>query len=153
MANLAAGQRGFSAGNQSLKFKVDENLPTEYASIPSWSRLRNSYGRLRRETMGCPDSMLSERCRAEDPRPPLLQHSPKHQLWMVRYSRNDTPEPTALNTDKGEVGGSRTPRPTICSQAAHSGPARRHGCAHLRKATIGIWEGRQSLTKAPFTPP
>jgi hypothetical protein len=29
------GHRGFAAGNQSLKFKVDENLPTEYALIPS----------------------------------------------------------------------------------------------------------------------
>ena len=29
----ARGHRGFAAGNQSLKFKVDENLPTEYASI------------------------------------------------------------------------------------------------------------------------
>jgi hypothetical protein len=27
------GHCGFAAGNQSLKFKVDENLPTEYASI------------------------------------------------------------------------------------------------------------------------
>jgi hypothetical protein len=29
----ARGRRGFAAGNQSLKFKVDENLLTEYASI------------------------------------------------------------------------------------------------------------------------
>jgi hypothetical protein len=32
-AELTRGHCGFAAGNQSLKFKVDENLPTEYALI------------------------------------------------------------------------------------------------------------------------
>jgi len=35
-AELTRGHRGFAAGNQSLKFKVDENLPTEYASRRSF---------------------------------------------------------------------------------------------------------------------
>jgi predicted nuclease of predicted toxin-antitoxin system len=61
----ARGYRGFAAGNQSLKFKVDENLPTECSSI-----LRGAV--FEADTVsgeklsGASDSVLSERCRAED---------------------------------------------------------------------------------------
>jgi hypothetical protein len=37
---------------KSLKFNVDENLPTEYASIPCVGGFRSGYS-LRRETLGC----------------------------------------------------------------------------------------------------
>ena len=40
----ARGHRGFAAGNRSLKFKVDEHLPTEIRVDPSWSGLRSEYG-------------------------------------------------------------------------------------------------------------
>jgi predicted nuclease of predicted toxin-antitoxin system len=143
-----------------LKFKVDENLPTEYAPI-----LREAG--FEADTVsdeklsGAGDSVLSERCRAEDrvlmtldldfanvqaypPKshpgivvfrsksqdkptlvallkrlvPALLQFSPKHQLWIVepdriRYREEQYSGSNDLNTDKGEVGGSSPPRPTI----------------------------------------
>lgn len=52
--------------------------------------------------------------------PVLLQHSPKHQLWIVepdriRYREEWHSETRDLNTDKGEVGGPSPPRPTIKS--------------------------------------
>ncbi len=50
----------------------------------------------------------------------LLQLPPKHQLWIVepdriRYREEWHSETRDLNTDKGEVGGSSPPRPTIKS--------------------------------------
>ena len=50
--------------------------------------------------------------------PALLQLSPKHQLWIVepdriRYREEWYSGTNNLNTDKGEVGGSSPPRPTI----------------------------------------
>ena len=37
----ARGHRGFAAENQSFKFKVQEHLPTEYASIPNLGSVCN----------------------------------------------------------------------------------------------------------------